>query len=159
MIQLSRQVVLICAFPQPLEALRDELEMAADRGIGVLVKGFRPAEIRGAKLALSTEAYFFLHEFPAQELSVAVDAEQHLFAMLDHEMKNVFQAIWSSSLFLSFAHYNNLYNEWILTRLGGQINEDTSLEILKGTMQRDYPLTQTHGYRQLAASFQRKENE
>jgi HTH-type transcriptional regulator, sugar sensing transcriptional regulator len=158
MIRNSGQVVLVCAFPEPLSAIKEELEQAAERGVGVMVKAYLPIEIRGASLTLSTETDFFLDGFPAQELTLVADAEQHLIAMLDKEMKQVLQAIWSSSLILSFSHYNNLYNEWILTRLSGLIGENSSLDRLKESLQRAHPLTQTPGYHKLMAGIQEKEN-
>jgi len=153
MIQGSQQVVLISAFPQPLECLREDLEEAAARGVGVEIKGYVEAKFAGSPVTLSSETDFFLKDFPAQELTLVVDAEQHLIAMLDKEMKNVLQAIWSSSLLLAFFHYNNLYNELILTRLSGLISSGAGIETLSAAQERKYPLTQTPGFQKLMASF------
>jgi len=154
MIQNSRQVVLICAFPQPLEQLREDLDKSAERGVGINVKGYVPASIGGSELLLSSEADYFLNQFPAQELSLVVDAEQHLIAMFDPTMKNVLQGIWSGSLLLSSYQYNSLYNELILTRLTRLIAAGASTEELSGALERTYPLTQTPGFHNLLSSFQ-----
>src|ERR1051326_706929 len=153
MIGRAEQVILICAFPQPLEEIKPELEQAAERGVGVLLKLYQPVEVKGAQIALSNESEFFLQQFPAQELSLVVDAQEQLQAMLAWEGKTVRQAIWSSSLFLSFNHYNGLYSEWLLTTLAGQIREGASLETLRHTLSRSYPLTQTPGYHKLSQSL------
>lgn len=158
MIQSSRQVVLLSAFPQPLSEIQADLEQAVERGVGVLLKAYLPIEIKGARIALSNESGLLLDHLPIQELSVVVDAEQYLLAMLDRNSRNVMQAIWSNSLLLSFSHYNSLYNEWELTALIRQIRADSTSETLKGSLQRAYPLLQTPGYHKLIQSFQRKEN-
>lgn len=149
MIGRAEQVVLLSAFPDPLESIRTELEGAAARGVGVLLKLYQPAKVQGAEIALSNESQFFLHQFPAQEMSLVVDAREMLQAMLAREGEHVLQAIWSGSAFLSFNHYNGLYSEWILTTLSAHINSETPPETLRQTLERSYPLVHTPGYRKL----------
>jgi len=155
MIRDSHQVVLVCAFPEPLEQLREELDSAVKRGVGIEVKGYVPTLIGGAPISLSSETDYFLNQFPAQEMSVVVDAEQYLIAMMDPSMKSVVQAIWSSSVLLSFFHYDGLYNEFILTRITKLIAAGASNEELKLALERAYPLTQTPGFLSLVSSFQK----
>ena len=154
MIERAEQVVLLAIFPQLLAEVKSELQRAAQRGVGVLVKLYQPEEIEGASVVLSNETEYFLRQFPAQELSLVVDAQEQLQAMLAWEGQQVLQAIWSSSAFLSFNHYNGLYSEWILTILAAQIQTRASYETLQKTLRRSYPLMQTPGYDKLLKSLE-----
>lgn len=155
MIRRTEQVVLLSCFPGPLVAIKSELEQAAQRGVGVLLKLYQPETVQGAHIALSSESDFFLHQFPAQELSLVADAREQLQAMLAWQGQTVLQAIWSGSVFLSFNHYNGLYSEWILTKLAAQIQADDPTDNLKQTLARAYPLMQTPGYHKLLESPRR----
>jgi hypothetical protein len=144
-------VALVSAFPQILAAIQADLEKAAERGIGVLLKVYRPVEVRGAQIVMSNEADFLLENFPGQELNLVTDAEEYLVALLDRAGREVIQAIWSGSAFLSFVQYNGLYNEWELTRQNNQIRAGVPTEVLKeNRLQRAYPLMKTPGFHRLA---------
>jgi HTH-type transcriptional regulator, sugar sensing transcriptional regulator len=157
MIDRAEQVVLLAVFPALLDEVRAELEGAARRGVGVLLKLYQPDEVQGACIVLSNETDYFLRQFPAQELSLCVDAREQLQAMLSWKGREVLQGIWNSSAFLSFNHYNGLYSEWLLTRLTAQINSGAPRSALDETLNRSYPLMRTPGYTRLVSSFDRPE--
>lgn len=150
MLRRCKQMALISAFPEPLAALREELEAASARGIGILLKAYRPVEVVGAHIVLSNEAGLMLESLPGQELDVVIDAEEHLLSMLAWEGEGVLQAIWSASVFLSYGQANGLYAEWDLTRLNGLIRAGTPTELLRERiLERAYPLVDTPGFRRL----------
>jgi sugar-specific transcriptional regulator TrmB len=159
MLLRAQQAVLISAFPHPLEEIKRDLEDAANRGIGVLLKIYQPTEVKGADTVLSQEADFLMENLPGQELSLAVDAEEYLQASLTHEGNGVIQAIWSGSAFLSFNYYNGLYSEWLLTKLTAQMKHSPSQETLEATLLRSYPLMGTPGYRKLVQRSQALETQ
>jgi sugar-specific transcriptional regulator TrmB len=74
MIGRAEQVVLVSAFPGPLLAIQADLEAAAQRGLGVLLKIYAPADIPGVHIIRSYETPPLVERFPAQELSLVVDA-------------------------------------------------------------------------------------
>jgi len=149
MITRAEQVVLVNAFPEPLKEIRAALEDAALRGIGVILKVYEPTVVRGADIVVSGESDYFLQQFPARELGLVVDAQEHFQAIMERADKRVIQAIWSSSTFLAFNHYNGLYSEWTLTRLAKQIGSGASLDTLQQSLLRSFPLMQTPGYNRL----------
>jgi sugar-specific transcriptional regulator TrmB len=157
MIRRAEQVVIINAYPQPLSGIRDELEEASNRGIGVLLKVYEPTQVFGTSIVLSNEAGRIAEELPVQELSLVVDAREQLQAFLDPNGRDLIQAIWSGSVFLAFNHFNALYCEWQLTRLISQINENQPREMLMETTTRAYPLMRTPGYFGLLDSLQNPE--
>jgi len=150
MLARCRQVALVSAFPQILEEIQADLEAVAERGVGVLLKAYRPIEVKSAQIVFSNEADLLLSQYPGEELNLVTDAEEHLLALLGKEETGVVQAIWSASAFLSVVQYNGLYNEWELTRLNGQIAAGTALETVQMTIQRRaFPLMETPGYLKL----------
>jgi HTH-type transcriptional regulator, sugar sensing transcriptional regulator len=151
MLARCKQVALVVAFPQILEEIKADLEATTERGIGVLLKAYRPIEVKGAQIVLSNEADFLLEHFPGQELNLVTDAEEHLLALLDRTGREVIQAIWSGSAFLSYIQYNGLYNEWELTQQNSQIGAGVPTEVLnENRLRRAYPLMSTPGFRRLA---------
>lgn len=150
MLGRCRQVAIITVFPQVLEAIKHDLEAAAKRGVGVLLKVYQPAEVVGAQIVVSNEAELFLSQYPGQELHLITDAEEHLIALLDKAGESVIQAIWSASAFLSVVQYDGHYSEWELTRMNRWIAEGVPLESLQeAILRRAFPMTETPGYQQL----------
>jgi sugar-specific transcriptional regulator TrmB len=149
MIRSAKQVVLVSAYPAPLKEIRDELESATARGVGVVLKIYEPTQLKGAQIIMSNEAATLMEQFPSQELNLVADAQEYLVALLDKEGARLIQAVWSSSPFLSYMQYNGLYSEWLLTRVNGLIAAGASSESLKKTIKRSFPLMQTPGYHRL----------
>jgi sugar-specific transcriptional regulator TrmB len=149
MISSAKQVVLVSAYPAPLKEIREELETAAARGVGIVLKIYEEAQVKGAQIVMSNEATAMMEQFPAQELNLVSDAQEHLVALLDGEGSRLIQGVWSSSLFLSFVQYNGLYSEWLLTKTNSQIKMGASPETLKKTLKRSFPLMETPGYHRL----------
>jgi|SRR5579871_1099671 len=150
MLGRCRQVALVSAFPHILEEIRADLELTAGRGVGVLLKAYRPIEVQQANITFSNEADLLLSQYPGEELNLVTDAEEHLIALLEKEGRGVIQAIWSASAFLSVVQYNGLYDEWELTRQNRQIAQGVPLETLQKTiMHRVFPLMETPGYLKL----------
>jgi HTH-type transcriptional regulator, sugar sensing transcriptional regulator len=54
--------------------------------------------------------------WPGQQLSLVVDAREHLLALLSDDLETVHQAVWSNSTFLSCMHHNHVAVEIELTR-------------------------------------------
>lgn len=159
MIGRAEQIVLVNAFPRPLQEIQAELENAALRGVGVLLKIYEPADVPGADIVLSGEPGYFLQQFPAQELSLVVDAQEHLQAILEQASNRVIQAIWSSSTFLAFNSYNGMYSEWLLTRLAKQVRSGAALPLLQHSLVRSFPLMQTPGYIRLFESLEKQDRQ
>jgi sugar-specific transcriptional regulator TrmB len=158
MIQRGQRVILLCAFPEILEELRAALEEAADRKVAVIIKTYAPMEIRGADMVLSSESDYVLAYWPGQELSLVVDAEEHLLALLEPDGEGVRQAIWSGSTFLSLIHYNGLYCEWKLTTLARQLFQGASRKELLRSLDHKLHPAETPGLEKLRAGRAGQEN-
>jgi len=158
MIRSAKHVLLVSAYPAPLKEIRDELESAIARGVGVVLKVYEPTQLKGAQIIMSNEAATLMEQFPSQELNLVADAQEYLVALLDRDGSRLIQAVWSSSLFLSYMQYNGLYSEWLLTRVNGMIAAGASSESLKKTIRRSFPLMETPGYHRLRKELNGNKN-
>ncbi len=120
MLGRAREIVLGDLFPGPLAALADDLAAAAARGVRVVVKVYSPLDVPGVAEVPEADAARALSEWPGQQLSLVVDAGEHLLALLDATLANVHQAVWSRSTFLSCLHHNHVAMEILHTAWKGR---------------------------------------
>lgn len=111
----ARRIVLADLFPRSFEVLAGDLEAAARRGVEVAAKTYTAEEIEGARIVYDLDKAHALEEWPGQQLSLVVDGEEHLLALLTPDLDGVRQAVWSQSLFLSCMHHNHVATEIMLT--------------------------------------------
>jgi HTH-type transcriptional regulator, sugar sensing transcriptional regulator len=115
MLARAQSIVLGDVFPAPLAALADDLAAAAARGVRVVLKSYADAKIGGVEVVVATDGDRALAAWPGQQLSLVVDADEHLLAMFDFELAHVRQAVWSRSAFLSCLHHNQVAMELLVT--------------------------------------------
>jgi len=123
MLARATDIVLADLFPGPLAALAGGLAAAAARGARVVAKTYGPADVPGVELVPAPDAGRVLAAWPGQQLTLVVDADEHLLAMFDTGMARVRQAVWSRSAFLSCLHHNHVAMELLDTardRAGAQ---------------------------------------
>jgi sugar-specific transcriptional regulator TrmB len=111
MLDRAREIVLCDLFPGPLEKLRDALVATAARDILVVCRQYGRVEIPGVMTQPLSEADPALEAWLGQQISIVVDAEEHLIGLLSEDMRSVHEAVWSDSTFLSCMHHNHLAAE------------------------------------------------
>lgn len=115
MLGAAKRAVLLDLFPRAMQLLRDDLQAAAKRGARVVVRAYVPVEIKGVDVVVTNDAARILATWPGEHMSIAVDANQFLIALLSKDTQSVHQAIWSNSTLLSCLQYNALHVELVLT--------------------------------------------
>jgi predicted transcriptional regulator len=115
MLAEARGIVLADCFPRVFDALRDDLAAAAARGVAVTVKVYAEVQAPGVEVILQPGARRTFERWPGQQLSLVVDAEEHLLALFTDDLERVHQAVWSRSTFLSCLHHNHLAMEHLVT--------------------------------------------
>ena len=120
MLGRAREIVLGDLFPGPLDELADDLSAAAARGVRVVVKVYAGRDVRGVTEVPEADAPRALSEWPGQQLSLVVDADEHLLALFDAPLGRVLRAIWSRSTFLSCLHHNHVAMELLHTAWKGR---------------------------------------
>jgi sugar-specific transcriptional regulator TrmB len=117
MLDGCEQVAILDLFPKPLEELRAAIEGAARRGVRVVVKAYEPATLAGADVAVHPQGRATLRRWPGQWLNVVTDGREHLLAFLTPDARGLYQAVWSSSAYLSWVYHSAVAAELILAAL------------------------------------------
>lgn len=120
MLGRAREIVLADLFPGPLDALSPDLAAVAARGVRVVAKVYERRDVPGMAEVVEPDAARALSEWPGHQLSLVVDAAEHLLALFDAPLVRVHQAIWSRSTFLSCLHHNHVAMELLHTAWRGR---------------------------------------
>ncbi len=120
----AQDIVLFDLFEAPLAALREPLEATAARGVTVagLVYG-ETAPMAGVTARLAAGAAVARDRWPGAQLSLVVDAAEHLVALMTPAMDGVRRAIWSDSAYLSCLQHSGLSAEIRLSGIDAAILE------------------------------------
>lgn len=111
MLERAREIVLCDLFPGPLENLHEALVATAAKDVLVVCRQYGRVEIPGVISQPLSEADPALEDWLGQQISIVVDAEEHLIGLLSEDMRSVHEAVWSDSTFLSCMHHNHLAAE------------------------------------------------
>ncbi len=117
MLGRARGIALCDLFPAPFELLSDALCDAAKRGVRIASKVYGGETLDGVDTVGLGPAEPALTNWPGQQLSIVVDAEEHLLCLLSDDMQDVHEAVWSNSAFLSCMQHNNVAGELRYTQL------------------------------------------
>ncbi len=129
----AKRVALLDVFPEALRLITADLQAAVRRGVKVAARVYAPVELKGAAVFVTPEAERVRATWPGEQLSIAVDAEQFVTALLSSDVQSVHQAVWSNSTFLSCMQYNALQSELQLTALQSGEPNKNALEALSLT--------------------------
>lgn len=156
MLNRAEEIVLIDAFPQLLEQIKNQLETVAGRGVHVVAQSYIPMEIKGIDFVISNEADFVSARWQGQWLCLVIDGAEYLFAYLSADGKYVHQAIWSASSFLAWLQHGNLVDAMLASELERLIQQGASREEMIKAVERknEWKHPDTRGYQQLRAKFE-----
>jgi HTH-type transcriptional regulator, sugar sensing transcriptional regulator len=116
MIEKAKSVVVIDAFPLPLNRIAFLAKAAAKRGVEVFVEAYENIEIDGAQITLVPVADKVISQWSAQQLNVVIDGTENLMALFTRDGSDILQAYWSNSLYLSCLHHGGRLCEQTLVR-------------------------------------------
>lgn len=101
MLQRCSSVAIIDIFPEPFEKLRDDIESAIDRGVEVVLQVYAPTEMKGAHIVIPSLSQQALAAWKSQQLNLVCDGREHIIALFNKGLTDVFQATWSNNTYLS----------------------------------------------------------
>lgn len=130
----SQRLVLMDAFPDPLEALRPDIEATAARGVHVILKVFLPTELPGVEVVPNPRGEDVMAMYPGQWLILIADGAEVLIASLDTDRQTIHQAIWSRGAALSWILHASFAAEILLSTLFNALGDGTSLEELQAAV-------------------------
>jgi len=133
MLKGAKNAALLELFPLTVPLFVADLEAAAKRGVAVAVKVYEPVTLKGVTVVRPDEAARIVSTWPGQQISIAIDGEQFLTALLSQDASSVHQALWSNSTFLSCFYYNALNVEQVATDVEVRTGMDSALNRLSLT--------------------------
>jgi sugar-specific transcriptional regulator TrmB len=151
MLARAKVVAVVDAFPRALEAIAPAIAQAARRGVEVVVEAYAPTSIAGADVVVVPEGQLSLDAWRSEQLNVVVDGREHLLALLSQDLREVYQAVWSRSVYLSCLHHSGRMTEITLVRLLNQGGPAAAAV-------RDHPFfrnSEVPGHRELVRRFTR----
>jgi HTH-type transcriptional regulator, sugar sensing transcriptional regulator len=161
MLRMSRQVVLIDAFPGALAALRSDIARAVGRGVDIAVKTYRRGDAGGAETFVEPNGEGVLARWSGEWLNLVVDGAEHLLAFFDAGLTEVRQAIWSGSPYLSWVYHSALAAELVMAEVQALAHRTGRRDRLRKLMDRFDALVapDATGYRALMKRFSKKEKQ
>jgi predicted transcriptional regulator len=111
MIARAREIILCDLFPAPLAELAPSLERAAAQGVTVGALVYAEAQGLAFPTILSGAAAFANARWPGLQLSLVVDASEHLVALVSPDGTRVLHGIWSDSPYLACLKHSGLASE------------------------------------------------
>lgn len=155
MLVQGRTIVVVDAFPEPLAVLRPQIEQTIARGVSVFVQVYQPTDLTGAQVAHTYHGERTLAYWASQQLNVVVDGQEVLLALLNADLTEVHQAIWSQSLYLSSMVHAGMMREQVVHRLMEVQGSDHALEQMRTILaeQQFFYTSNVPGQRALLARF------
>ena len=140
MINNAEVLVAIDICPNAMRKMEEFLQDIAKKKVRVIARVYTPIEIPGCEIIYSESVGSPLDVWPVEWVHLIVDGKEHISALLDKENKQVFQAIWCKSVFLSIVAYNGLLSEFFLTEIVEMLNRKDSREIILDRLKSFDPL-------------------
>ncbi|MBU8934657.1 MAG: TrmB family transcriptional regulator [candidate division Zixibacteria bacterium] len=129
MLDRAKGIVLCDLSPGPFSLLADSLRETATRGVRIICRVYSEVQIPDVITQQLTGYDPALDTWPGQQISIVVDAEEHLLGLLTKDMKGVHETVWSNSTYLSCLHHNHVASEILYTNLeSGQANLSAEAE-------------------------------
>ncbi|MCP4546920.1 MAG: TrmB family transcriptional regulator [bacterium] len=123
MLDRAQGIVLCDLFPGTCALLAEALEQTAARGVQVFCKVYGGERIPGVNVQQLGDHDPSLDRWPGQQLSIVIDSEEHLLALLAKDLESVHEAVWSTGTFLSCMHHNHVASEIRMTALHAAVGE------------------------------------
>ena len=117
MLGRAERVAVVDAFPAALGAVAAAVTAAAARGVRVHVEAYAPCDLPGADVIVIEHGPLTRRRWRSEQLNVVVDGREHVAALLSEDLSQVYQAIWSDSLYLSCLMHAGRVSEHTLIKL------------------------------------------
>lgn len=140
MLASAETVVLVDAFPKPLDELRDELCRASRRGVKVFIKAYAPVALDGCEVVCPEEDSPQLRIWDGDWLNVSVDCREFVQSFLKKDGRGVHEAMWSRNPYVAALTYNGIVSEFVLTRSAQFVQQAGTVAAVRDEMRRLFRL-------------------
>ncbi|MBN1782652.1 TrmB family transcriptional regulator [bacterium] len=155
MLNQAREIVVIDAFPAVLEQFGPDIENAVKRSVRIAVNVYRPWHMPGAEIFEREDGEKIISRWPGEWINMVADGETYLIGLLDRAMKQVIQAVWSASPYLSWVYHSALIMELQFGPVRKKIIEGVPTDKLQALIRHydDFFPLNAPGYRKLMERF------
>ena len=94
-------ILVIDGFPRLLAEILPSIRRAVRRHVRVYVQAYEPVTISGAHVTVTPVGPEAVGHWRSEQLNVVADGREQLLALVSSDLRTVYQAIWSQSLYLS----------------------------------------------------------
>jgi len=129
-----RVIAVIDAFPEPLKQILPAIKRAIKRGVEVHIQAYEPIDISGAEITLTVLEQDVLKFLGSQQLNIVVDGKESLVALMNSDLTQVHQAIWSQGLYLSCLLHTGLFHEQTIIKLLAVKDQPQALKKLRSIL-------------------------
>lgn len=113
----TESILVVDAFPRALAELVPAIEQAIVRKVKVFVQAYEPISIDGAHVVVTPIGAKAVSHWKSEQLNLVADGREHLLALLSDDLRTVYQAIWSQSVYLSCILHAGRVSEHTIHRL------------------------------------------
>ena len=156
MLAECQAIAVIDAFPTVLTHLLPEIQNTIKRDVKVAINLYRDMDIPGARCCRRPDGDAIISRWPGEWINIVIDGSEYCIALLTRDLRQVIQAIWTESPYLSWVYYSALMSELQLADLSQQIQDGASHTELQKTLDehnRFFPLD-APGYQKLTQRFE-----
>jgi sugar-specific transcriptional regulator TrmB len=133
MLRRAERIVVLEVFPGVAAELRDAIQETIDRGVEVYLQLYAPLAIEGGHVVSTHEGEASRTHWRSEQLNLAVDGRELLLVLLEHELTELYQALWTNSRYLSCLFHAGLLREHFFSQVGQLAHsqpEDSPLNLL-----------------------------
>jgi len=123
MMSRCKSIAVIDAFPKALEKVINSIEQATERGIDVYVEAYQPIKIKGADVICAPVGEKALEHWKSQQLNLIIDGEEHLITLMDNQLKEVKQAVWSNNTYMSCILHAGCLREQTIMKIMNEVDK------------------------------------
>lgn len=113
----AEKTVLLDAFTAAIKPLEPELQKAMGRGVQIALHAYGPVDIPGIRIFEHPQAGIITKKWSGQWLNMIIDSKNFVMAYLSQDLTQVYQAVWSNSLYMSWIYRSALTAEQQLSEL------------------------------------------
>ncbi|MCB0278836.1 MAG: hypothetical protein KDD94_04995 [Calditrichaeota bacterium] len=126
LIESAERVILADLFPGPAVKLASLLNQAKARGIRLCVRLYDQLDLQSDLNFIPTEKEVILTKTTGQHMSLVIDCQEFLSALLSEDEREIQHGFWSKNKYLSQIQHNSIVAEVYYLNLEKQIHQGKS---------------------------------
>jgi|FLOH01.1.fsa_nt_gi HTH-type transcriptional regulator, sugar sensing transcriptional regulator len=155
---LAEKTVLIDAFNAALLPLQNEIQQTLARGVQIALQAYEPIELPGLRIFQNPRGESIRENWTGLWLNMVVDSQNFIMAYLSPDLSEVYQAVWSSSRYMTWIYRSALVAEQQLSELKGRLLKTNDLKSIRELVidMDTYFNVDVPGYHELQNKYQTK---